>query len=116
MTPKLCTNCKYFINHHIPIVTKYGYCRLTRTIIQDIVDPMSGQVVLSYNKYNYASHERGLGGSCRPEGLLYQHEPDVFQRLVNQQTGTFYALMMLTTYIILLFLVCMIVTELVYFV
>jgi hypothetical protein len=110
-----CKTCRFFINDRIPFFTKYGYCGLTRQTVPTVIDPVSGDIIVSYNTYQSASLERDITRSCKPEGLLYQHEPNIMKQWYNQQCGTFYTLMMVITYIIIIYIVSLIVAEIIYF-
>ena len=57
----------------------------------------SDVLFVSY-KYNYAHLERKANGACKPEGLLYQCEPNVVKRWQNE---TLHVAMLIITYIIL---------------
>jgi hypothetical protein len=81
----LCKNCKYFMNNDFPISLKYGQCKLSNKVTPEIIDPIDGKITPSKNDYNYASIYRKY--DCI-DGKFYEHEPDAFQRFLNQQTGT----------------------------
>ena len=103
-----CQKCRFYINDKIPFLATHGYCGLTRKTI----DHVSSDVLFVSYKYNYAYLERKANGACKPEGLLYQYEPNVVKRWQN---GTLHVAMLIITYIILVYLVCLILAEIVYF-
>jgi hypothetical protein len=80
--PRLCKNCRHFINDSIT-GPKYGKCVLTSRMTQPTVDPVDGAHVGPIRELQYASVERGVYGDCGEDGDLYEHEADMLVRIRN---------------------------------
>lgn len=79
-----CKNCKYFKND-FPITLNYGKCQLSKTVTPEIVDPVSGRIIPEKYEYGFASIYRKY--ECI-DAKFYEHEPNLFKRLLNQHKST----------------------------
>jgi hypothetical protein len=69
--PKLCINCKYFINNHN---TEYGKCSYFPRIIKDDSFLVNGIVKEINMDYFYCSILRGDENKCGKEGKIYKRK------------------------------------------
>lgn len=74
ITPKLCVNCKFFMNNFI-IGKKYGRCSLFPKTETDI-DYVTG--IKTESKFQFCSIARDYDNMCGKEGKKYINKVDNF--------------------------------------
>lgn len=81
--PRLCKDCRHFVNDSSTFSLKYGKCALTSRTTSAKVDPVDGTQIKQTRELSYASLARGPYGECGADGALYDHEADARIRFRN---------------------------------